>query len=133
MSNTVLYALWGGLYAICGGLGFITAPEAALRLLMILLSVALFVPPFVLNRRAAAKDDRRTLALIRNLSGIWLILTGVLLVANIGSVLASETLGNVLHGLLTIVSSPLVCCDSWALSIFLWACVFFDAKNKLKK
>ena len=129
MSNTVLYALWGGLYLLCGGLGFVTAPGATLRLLMILLSVALFIPPFVLNRRG----NRRILALIRNLSGIWLILTGVLLVLNILSALGSETLGNVLHGLLTIVSSPLICCDSWALAIFLRACVFFDAQSKLKK
>ena len=133
MSNTVLYALWGGLYLLCGGLGFVTAPGATLRLLMILLSIARFIPPFALNRRAAAQRDGRTLALIRNLSGIWLILTGVLLVANILSVMASETLGNILHGLLTIVSSPLVCSNSWALAIFLWACVFFDARSKLKK
>ena len=129
MSNTVLYALWGGLYLLCGGLGFVTAPGATLRLLMILLSVALFIPPFVLNRRG----NRRVRMLVRNLSGIWLILTGILLVLNILSALGSETLGNVLHGLLTMVSSPLVCCDSWALAIFLWACVFFDAQSKLKK
>ena len=129
MSNTVLYILWGGLYVLCGGLGLVTAPGATLRLLMILLSIALFIPPFVLNRRG----NRRVRLLVRNLSGIWLILTGVLLVANILSVLASETLGNILHGLLTIVSSPLVCSNSWALSIFLWACVFFDAQSKLRK
>ena len=129
MSNTVLYILWGGLYALCAGLGFVTEPGATLRLLMILLSVALFVPPFLLNRRG----DRRILALIRNLSGAWLVLTGVLLVANILSVFGSETLGNFLHGMLTVVSSPLVCSGSWALSIFLWACVFFDARAKLKK
>ena len=129
MTNTVLFALWGGLYALCAGLGFVAAPGPALRLLMIALSVAMFVPPFLLNR----KGNRRTRQLVRNLSLGWLVLTGVLLVANIGSVMASETLGNILHGLLTIVSSPLVCSDSWALSIFLWACVFFDARAKLKK
>ena len=129
MSNTVLFALWGALYVLCGGLGFVAAPGATLRLLMILLSVAMFVPPILLNR----KGNRRTRKLVRNLSLSWLIVTGILLVANIGSVLASETLGNFLHSLLTIVSSPLVCSDSWALSIFLWACVFFDARAKLKK
>jgi len=129
MSNTVLYILWGGLYALCAGLGFVTDPGPTLRLLMILLSVALFIPPFLLNR----KGNRRTRLLVRNLALGWLVLTGVLLVANILSVMASETVGNILHGLLTIVSSPLVCSDSWALSIFLWACVFFDARAKLKK
>ena len=129
MSNTVLYALWGGLYALCAGLGFVTEPGPALRLLMILLSVALFIPPFLLNR----KGNRRTRELVRNLSAAWLVITAILLPCNILSVMASETLGNFLHGLLTIISSPLVCCDSWALAIFLWACVFFDARTKLKK
>ena len=129
MSNTVLYALWGGLYALCAGLGFVTEPGPALRLLMILLSVALFIPPFLLNR----KGNRRTRELVRNLSTAWLVATAILLPCNILSVLASEALGNFLHGLLTILSSPLVCCDSWALAIFLWACVFFDARSKLKK
>ena len=129
MSNTVLYVLWGGLYSLCAGLGFVTAPGPTLRLLMIALSVALFIPPFLLNR----KGNRRTLLLVRNLALGWLVVTAILLPCNILSVMASETLGNFLHGLLTIVSSPLVCCDSWALAIFLWACVFFDARAKLKK
>ena len=133
MSNTVLYILWGVLYALCGGLGFVTEPGTALRLLMTLLSVCLFLPPLALNRRAAKAGNRRTLLLVRNLALGWLAVTGVLLVVNILSVLASEALGDFLHSLLTIVSSPLICSGSWALSIFLWACVFFDARSKLKK
>lgn len=129
MSNTVLFALWGGLYVLCAGLGFVAAPGPALRLLMILLSLALFIPPFLLNR----KGNRRTRLLVRNLSLAWLIATAILLPCNFLSVMASETLGNFLHGLLTILSSPLVCSDSWALTIFLWACLFFDARTKLKK
>ena len=129
MSNTLLYALWGTLYALCAGLGFVAAPGATLRLLMIALSLTHFLPPFLLNR----KGDRRTLTLVRNLSGIWLILACGLLVGNFLSVLASETVGNILHALLTVVASPLVCSDSWALTIFLWACVFFHARAKLKK
>lgn len=133
MSNTVLYALWGGLFALCGGLGFITAPDEGLQFLMSILSIVLFLPPFVLNYRSARKRDRRTLTLIRNLAGSWLVLACILLVGNFLSVLASETVGNILHYLLTIVASPMVACGSWALAIFLWACVFFDARAKLKK
>ncbi len=129
MSNTVLFALWGALYALCAGLGFVATPGPALRLLMIALSLALFVPPFLLNR----KGNRRTRLLVRNLAFGWLIVTGILLPCNFLSAMASETLGNFLHGLLTILSSPLVCSDSWALTIFLWACVFFDARAKLKQ
>ena len=133
MSNTVLYALWGGLYALCAGLGFITEPGPALRLLMILLSVALFVPPFVLNYRSAKAKDRRTLELVRNLAFWWLVLTSLLLVASFLTVFSPEWVGNLLHSLLTIVGSPLVCSDNWAWTLFLWACVFFDARSKLKK
>ena len=129
MSNTVLFALWGALYALCAGLGFVAAPGPALRLLMIALSLAMFVPPFLLNR----KGNRRVRLLVRNLSLAWLIATAILLPANFLAALAPEMLGNFLHGLLTILSSPLVCSDSWALTIFLWACVFFDAGTKLKK
>ena len=99
MSDTVLYILWGGLYALCAGLGFVAEPAAALRLLMILLSVALFIPPFVLNHRGAAAGNRPALLLIRNISGLWLLVTCVLLVANLLSVFGTETLGNILHGL----------------------------------
>ena len=129
MSNTVLYVLWGGFYALCAGLGFVAAPGPALRLLMLALSVAMFVPPFLLNR----KGNRRVRLLVRNLSLAWLIVTGILLPANFLTALAPEMLGNFLHGLLTVLSSPLICSDSWALTIFLWACVFFDARAKLKK
>jgi len=133
MSNTVLYTLWGALYALCAGLGFVREPGEGLKFLMTALSVALFLPPFVLNYRSGKRGDRRTLTLVQNLSGIWLVLACILLVGNFLSVMASETLGNILYNLLTIVASPLVCSGSWALAIFLWACVFFDARAKLKK
>ena len=133
MSNTVLYALWGGLYALCAALGFVTEPENSLRILMIVLSVGLFVPPFVLSYRAAQKKDRRTLLLVRNLAFWWLVLASVLLVVSFLTVFASERLGNLMHVLLTIVASPMVACGNWALVLFLWACVFFDARGKLKK
>ena len=133
MSNTVLYALWGGVYALCAGLGFVAEPGPTLRLLMIALSVCLFLPPLILNRRAARTEDRRTLLLVQKLALAWLIATGILLPGNFLSALASEAVGDFLHGLLTVISSPLVCSDSWALTIFLWACVFFDARSKLKK
>ena len=133
MSNTALYALWGALYVLCAGLGFVVVPAPWLELLMRLLALALFVPPLVLNHRAAKAGNRRTLMLVRNLSGLWLILTSLLLVGNFLSVLASETVGNILYYLLTIVGSPLIAGHSWAMIIFLWAYVLFDSLAKLKK
>jgi hypothetical protein len=133
MSNTVLHAIWGGLYALCAGLGFITEPKNSTQILMTFFSLALFVPPFLLNYRAAEKKDRRTLTLVRKLSFYWLVLASVLLICNFLTVFASEILGNMMHILLIIVASPMIASGSWAQTIFLWACVFFDARAKLKK
>jgi len=133
MSNTVLYAVWGGLFDLCAGLGLVAAPGEGMQVLMTVLSILLFVPPFVLNYRAAEKKDRRTLTLVRNLAFYWLVLASMLLVISFLTVFASEWLGNLMHVLLTIVASPMVACGNWALAIFLWACVFFDARSKLKK
>ena len=131
MSNKMLYTLWGALYAICAGLGFVSAPGKGLRILTVLLSVALFVPPLLLNYRAAQQKDRRTLTLVRNLALAWLLMTTVLLVTSFLTAFSSEVLGNILHSLLTIAASPLVASGNWALAIFGWACVFFDGLSKL--
>lgn len=133
MSNTVLYVLWGALYVLCAGLGFISDPGKGLQFLMTALSVALFIPPMVLSHRSAEKGDRRTLQLVRNLSFAWLVAASILLVCNFLSVLASQRVGDILYGLLIMVASPMVAGGYWALTIFLWAWVFWDARNKLKK
>ena len=133
MSNTVLYALWGALYVLCAGLGFITEPKNSTQILMTVFSLALFVPPFVLNYRAAKKKDRRTLQMVKSLALAWLVMTCVLIIGNFLTAFASERLGNVMYALLTIASSPMICAGNWALAIFCWACVLFDARAKLKK
>ena len=133
MSNTVLYVLWGALYVLCAGLGFVADPGKGLRFLMTALSVALFIPPMVLSHRSAETGDRRTLQLVRNLSFAWLAAASVLLVCNFLSVLASQWVGDILYGLLIMVASPMVAGGYWVLTIFLWAWLFWDARNKLKK
>ena len=57
----------------------------------------------------------------------------VLLVANFLSALGSVTLGDVLYGMLVIVSSPMVCSGYWVLSLFLWACLLMSSLSQLKK
>ena len=133
MSNTVLYALWGVLYVLCAGMGFISNPGEWLQFGMLLLSIAFFIPPMVLIHRSEKTGDCRTLQLVKNLSLAWLIVASALLVGNFLSVMASERLGNLLYGLLVIVASPMVCGDYWVLTIFLWAWLFWDSRSKLKK
>lgn len=129
MKKSYLLALWGGMFVLCAGLGFVPAPTGAGRVLLTLLAVAFFVPPALLLRTG----DRDMVKLVRNLAGISLGATGLLLALNFLMALGSETLGNVLHGILTIVSSPMICSGYWALSLFLWACLLMGSFKVLSK
>ena len=53
MKNHTLFALWGGLFALCAVLGFIPNPDGALRIVLTLLSVVFFVPGGLLLCRKA--------------------------------------------------------------------------------
>ena len=127
MNKRTLFALWGGLFALCAGLGFIPAPGRALQVLMTLLAIAFFIPGAMLLHLAKVSRDRELALLIRNLSASSLVLTAVLIVANFLSALGSVMLGNVLNCVLTIVSAPMICSGYWALSLFLWACLMISA------
>ena len=133
MKKQVLFGLWAGLFSVCAVLGFIPAPQGAVRTVLTLSAVAVFLPPAVLIFDAARAGDRRTLALIRNLCAASLGGTALLLILNFLSVTSSETLGNFLHGVLTVVSSPMVCSGNWGLSLFLWACLLMVSMKQLKK
>ena len=133
MKNSTLFALWGCLFIICAGLGFIPEPVGAGRVLLTLVSIGFFLPPAVLLYRAYKASDRNTALLVRNLSALSLLVTLIFLIANFLSALSSEFLGNVLHAVLVIVSSPMVCCGYWALSLFLWACLLMVSLQLLKK
>ena len=133
MKQKTLFVLWGGMYILCAGLGFIPQPEGWLKWLLTFIGVAFFVPGAYLLYRAVQEKNRKTIHLIRKLSILSLALTLTLLVLNILSVLWSETLGNVLYILLVIVSSPMACCGGYALSIFLWACLLMASLKYGKK
>lgn len=133
MKNKTLYALWGGLFILCAGLGFIPEPQGAGKTLMTLLAVLFFLPGGLLLYKAGRDGDRGALQLVRNLSALSLGLTLVLLVANFLSALGSSVLGDVLYGMLVIVSSPMVCSGYWVLSLFLWACLLMTSLSQLKK
>lgn len=130
MNRKTLFALWGGLYALCAGLGFIPAPAGVLKALLAVLAVAFFVPPLMI---VYGKSNRHTLQLVRNLAAWWLVLTTALLVLNFMSATAPVHLGDLLYAVLVIVSSPMICGQYWVLSLFGWAFVMFAAMAQLKK
>lgn len=133
MSKKFLYALWGGLFILCAGLGFIPEPSGAADVLMTALSLAFFVPPALLLYRAGREGDRNTQKLVCCLSALSLGLTLVLLVLNFLTVFRSEFVGNVLHYILVIVSSPMICSGHWAMSLFFWACLLMVSLGQLRK
>lgn len=133
MKKQVFFGLWAGLFIVCAGLGFIRSPEGSVRTVLTLLSILFFLPPGVLVFDAVKDKDRHTLLLVRNLSAASLLFTVLLLIGNFLSVLGSEALGNFLYHVLIIVSAPMVCSGSWALSLFCWACLLMVTLQQLKK
>ena len=123
MKKSLLYAAWGGMFVLCAGLGFLQEPKGAARAALTVISLLFFCPPAALLWQACGEGYRRTAAIVRNLSAASLSLTAVLVMANILSAFGSDALGLFLHGMLTIVSAPMLCSGYWALSLFLWACL----------
>ena len=133
MNLKTLFALWGSLFIVCAGLGFIPEPTGPVRVILTAASLAFFVPPALILHRAVKGRDTAVLKLVRNLSALSLGLTLVLLVLNFLCALRSETLGDLLYWILVIVSSPMVCSGYWVLSLFLWACLLMVSLSALKK
>ena len=133
MSKKALFALWGVLFILCAGLGFIPEPAGFGRGLLTVLAIVFFIPGIMLLYRAKRQKDRETVTLIRNLSAASLGLTLLMLVANFLSLGVGEAVGDALYAVLVIVSSPMVCSGYWLLSLFLWACLLVVSLEILKK
>ena len=133
MTNKSLYSLWGVLFIICAVLGFIPVPSDAVQAVFTALSVLFFLPPVVLLYRAGKESDRSTPQLIRNLSLASLGLTLMVLILRVVTAVQSEFLGDFLHGILVIVSAPMICSGYWVLSLFLWSCVLICSLQLLGK
>ena len=133
MKKRILYGIWGCLYISCAALSaFITEPDGLQLFTLVVLSLLFFVPPVLLLVDAHLQGDKKTLLTLRWISGLSLLLTLLLLVANVAAALGSDTLGNILYGVLLLVSVPMICIRNWFVSMFLWACVFFTALHRSK-
>ena len=123
MKNRTLYLLWGALYILCAGLGFIPEARGFGKGVLVVLALLFFLPGAVLLLRGIRRGDRQTVLRIRRLSGCWLLAVLVLMILNLLSVSGSRFLGNLLHGLLVLCSAPMFCGQFWWMSLFLWACL----------
>ena len=133
MKHSTLYALWGGLFIFCAGLGFVPASGSLLRACLTGLSLLFFLPPALLLWQARRDRDADTLKLLRNLSAAALSAALVLLIANVLSLAAPEALGDLLYVVFVIATAPMVCSGYWLLPLFLWACLLIASANALKK
>ena len=133
MKRSSLLALWGILYIICAGLGFIPEPEGGVRVLLLMISLVFFVPPAIVLYDAIRCGDQKTVRLIRLLSAASLGITLLLIILSILTAASGEALGSMLNVLLVVLSAPMFCSNYWALSLFLWAALLtasFTAKKK---
>ena len=133
MTKKTILFLWDGLFALCAALGFLPERTGWVLLISRVLAVVFFLPPVSLLWQAGKSGDRATPVLLRNLATLSLGLTVVLLIANFLAVHGSERLGNALHYVLTIVSTPMICGGGWAMSLYLWAVVLIWAMKRSKK
>lgn len=123
MKRICLFSAWGVLFVLCAVLGFVREPQGLDRILAIACAVLFFLPGALLLTDAAHTADARTAKLVLALSAGSLTVTLVLIVGNLMSVLWPESVGNVLHGLLAVLSTPMFCGQYWVLSLLLWACL----------
>ena len=133
MSKKTWYILWAALYAACTGLSCVPDPEGVVSGLLVTAALLFFLPPAVLLYRAIPREQWGTVRLIRYLSIASLGLTFLLLILNLLSVGFSDTAGTVLHAALIMVSTPMVCMQSWAVSLFLWAVLLMVTLKYRKK
>lgn len=132
MKKSTLFALWGGLYILCAALGFIRLPAPPVKILSRILALCSFVPPAWLLYLSRQNADWAAVKVIRNLCALSLLLTLVLLIMTIISAAGPVLLGNLLNSVLIIVSSPMMACGHWALSMFLWACLLMVSLQILR-
>ena len=133
MKKNILWILWSGAYVLCAALGFLPERGSVLQAFLTVLSLAFFVPPALLLHFAHRAGDQKTIRTVRTLSALSLGLTLLMLIFNIVFASGSGALGNFLHGLLVLVSAPMLSMDFWALSLFLWACLLIASLKKETK
>ena len=125
MRKTILRICWGAGFILCACLGFIQQRSSALQGLLTILSILFFLPPALSLFFAAREQDKSEAKLIRNLSGLSLGLTALALCLSIATAAGNGTVVRLSNILLTLVSAPMYCSGSWALSLFFWACLLF--------
>lgn len=130
MKKSTLLLIWGILYIICAGLGFIPEPQGMVRAMLFLVSLLFFLPPAVLLYRGKTQGDRDAVRLVRWSSAASLGLMLIGLCGNILAALGGDELGDIMHILLGLVSAPMFCSNFWVMPLFLWAVLLISSFKK---
>jgi len=133
MKEKILYGLWAFAFVLCIGLGTIEQPTPAGKVILLLVALCFFVPGALLLYDGLKTGNAKAVRRIRLIALTSLVLTLVLLIANVCTVHASEAVGKAMYDLLLIVSSPMICSQYWIVSLFLWACLLFAGLKRKKK
>ena len=131
MKKSVVYGIWAAIYCICVGLGFVPNPTGLGKALLVMSSLICFLPPFYLYWLARKEKCRKTMLVLRLISGGILTLSALLISLNFLSVYFSAHTGLILYVMLVMFTAPMMCGQYWVLSLFLWACVFMVSLKKL--
>ncbi len=133
MKKRVLYIAWTVLYVICTALGFAGEVQGVGRVFLVLAAVIFFLPPAALVVLGIREKDQKSLRTVRIVSIASLALTLGFFVANVAVAVATEAANGFLHVCLVVVSTPMLCGQYWALSLFLWASLLFGSLLKPRK
>ena len=132
LSYKTLYVAWAVMFALTAVLGFLfpAVENGWARFGLALVAVLFFLPPGLVLSQAKAAGHRFHVRLVGFLALGSLLLTVVLLALTLISFIWSDALADALYAALVIVSSPMICSNCYAISLFLWgtliAAAFFS-------
>ena len=129
LSYKTLYIAWAMMFALTAALGF-AFPEVENgwgRFGLGLIAILFFLPPALVLARAKAEGHRFHVRLVGFLALGSLLLTVVLLALTLISFIWSDALANALYAALVIVSTPMICSNCYAISLFLWGTLLAGA------
>jgi hypothetical protein len=78
---------------------------------------------FILGALLLIKGGKKNVGRIRLISILSLVLTLMAIILNFSTVLMDSVWGTVCQIILGIVSTPMLCCQAWVISLFGWACL----------
>ena len=130
MKTKQLWLKWLYMAVLCAALGFLPETEIVIvKALLMLAAIVFFIPGALL----LTKGNRKTVQKVMLLSGLSLALSTGMIIFNFATVLLPEAWGTVSYYMLGILTTPMLCAQKWALSLFGWACLLSGGMFMLPK